>query len=212
MTLPDYLLNITLVGLVILQVRGHKITRSRLLFPLVATVVVGSQYLHGIPTAGNDLVLVVGLAVLGGLLGSFAALATSVRLDGAVAFAKAGALAAVLWVLGIGPGGLLLLGNPRWEVRDRPLQHRQPHHLGHGLVDGLHPHGTRGGDIPDRSALPEDPSHRCRHPSRRVHPEPRGRLSGCLNTKSRLSLSSGIIAAWGRPPSSGRCSGRAGKG
>lgn len=102
MTLSDYLLNITLVGLVILQVRGHKITRSRLVFPLVATAVVGLQYLHGIPTAGNDLVLVIGLALVGGLLGSLAAVATSVRSDGAVAFAKAGAVAAVLWVLGIG--------------------------------------------------------------------------------------------------------------
>lgn len=102
MTLSDYLLNITLVGLVILQVRGHRITRSRLLFPLVATAVVGLQYLHGIPTAGNDLLLIVGLAIAGGLLGSLAAVATSVRLDRGVAFAKAGAVAAVLWVLGIG--------------------------------------------------------------------------------------------------------------
>ncbi len=102
MTFTDYLLNITLVGLVILQIRGHRITRSRLLFPVVITAVVALQYLHGIPTAGNDLLLVVALAVMGGLLGSLAAVATSVKLDGAVAFAKAGGVAAVLWVVGIG--------------------------------------------------------------------------------------------------------------
>jgi hypothetical protein len=85
MTTTDYLLNITLIGLVILQVRGHKITRARLVFPLVATVWVASQYLHTIPTAGNDTVLEIGLGLLG-----------------TGAFAKAGLVAAVLWVLGIG--------------------------------------------------------------------------------------------------------------
>jgi hypothetical protein len=106
MTTTDYLLNITLIGLVILQVRGHKITRARLVFPLVATVWVASQYLHTIPTAGNDTVLEIGLGLLGTALGVLAALATSVRRDGegagGGAFAKAGLVAAVLWVLGIG--------------------------------------------------------------------------------------------------------------
>lgn len=101
MTLPEYLLNIFLVALVVLQVRGHKITKARLVFPLVVTIWVCTSILHGIPTAGNDLVLVVG-GMLGATLGSLAALATTVRRDGASAFAKAGALAAALWVAGIG--------------------------------------------------------------------------------------------------------------
>ena len=38
MTITDYLMNIGLIALVVLQIRGHKVTRARLLFPLVATV------------------------------------------------------------------------------------------------------------------------------------------------------------------------------
>ncbi len=102
MTFTDYLLNITLIGLVILQIRGHRLTKARLLFPLVATVVVAGQFLHTIPTAGNDLLLIVGLACVGGTLGALAGLATTVRRDGAGAFAKAGVVAAVLWIVGIG--------------------------------------------------------------------------------------------------------------
>lgn len=102
MTTSDYLLNITLVGLVVLQVRGHKMTFARLIFPLVATAWVGSQYLHTIPTAGNDTVLEIGLALVGALLGTSAALATTIRRDGSAAIAKAGLVAATLWVLGIG--------------------------------------------------------------------------------------------------------------
>ena len=102
MTITDYLMNIGLIALVALQIRGHKVTRARLLFPLVATVFVAAQFLHAIPTAGNDLVLIVGLASMGAALGAGAGLVTAVRLDGVSAFAKAGLVAAVLWVVGIG--------------------------------------------------------------------------------------------------------------
>ncbi|HEY5272155.1 MAG TPA: hypothetical protein VIJ34_02860 [Acidimicrobiales bacterium] len=102
MTITDYLMNIALVGLVILQVRGHQITVARLLVPVVATLWFCSQILHTIPTAGNDVGLEASLAVVGALFGIAAGFATSIRRLGEGAFAKAGAMAAVLWVLGIG--------------------------------------------------------------------------------------------------------------
>ncbi|MGP0108002.1 MAG: hypothetical protein ACLPR9_03900 [Acidimicrobiales bacterium] len=102
MTITDYLMNIGLIALVVLQIRGHEVTRARLLFPLVATVFVAAQFLHAVPTAGNDLVLIVGLACVGAALGVGAGLVTAVRLEGVHAFAKAGLVAAVLWVVGIG--------------------------------------------------------------------------------------------------------------
>jgi hypothetical protein len=102
MTTTDYLLNIALIALVILQIRGHKVTRARLVFPLVATVFVAAQFLHAVPTSGNDLVLIVGLASAGAALGAAAGLTTAVRRVGAGAFARAGLVAAVLWVVGIG--------------------------------------------------------------------------------------------------------------
>lgn len=102
MTVTEYLLNIGLVGLVVLQIRGHKVTRARLLFPVVVTVWVASSFLNGLPTAGNDALLEATLAAAGVALGLMAGLATTVTRQGAGAFAKAGALAGVLWVAGIG--------------------------------------------------------------------------------------------------------------
>ncbi|MDE3086979.1 MAG: hypothetical protein KGJ77_09460 [Acidobacteriota bacterium] len=102
MTITEYLLNLFLVGLVVLQLRGRTLTVRNLVLPVVITLVVASQFLHGLPTAGNDLVLEVAGAVTGALLGAGAGLATSVRRSGRNAVAKAGAVAAVLWVVGIG--------------------------------------------------------------------------------------------------------------
>jgi hypothetical protein len=48
-------MNIGLIALVVPQVRGQKVTRARLFVPLVSTVFVAAQFLHVIPTAGNDL-------------------------------------------------------------------------------------------------------------------------------------------------------------
>jgi hypothetical protein len=102
MTATEYLLNIGLIGLVVLQIRGHKITRARLLLPVVVTLWVAAQFLHGLPTAGNDTVLEASLALTGAILGVLAGLATTVHRHGAEAFAKAGVVAAALWVAGIG--------------------------------------------------------------------------------------------------------------
>jgi hypothetical protein len=102
MTITEYLMNFALVGLVILQIRGHKITVARLLVPVVMTFWFASQILHAIPTTGNDVVLEASLALVGAILGVAAGLATNIRRLGEGAFAKAGAVAAVLWVLGVG--------------------------------------------------------------------------------------------------------------
>ncbi|HEV7146265.1 MAG TPA: hypothetical protein VGN48_04635 [Pedococcus sp.] len=102
MTTTEYMLNLALVGLVLLQIRGLRVTKAALVFPVVMTVWIATSLLKSIPTGGNDLVLEIGGAVTGATLGVCAGLATSVRRKGATAVAKAGALAAVLWVLGIG--------------------------------------------------------------------------------------------------------------
>jgi hypothetical protein len=102
MTIPDYALNIALISLVVLQIRGHRITRARLLFPVLMTVWACSQFLHAVPAAGNDLALVTALALLGGTLGVLAGATTSLSRRDDGAFAKAGPIAAFLWVLGIG--------------------------------------------------------------------------------------------------------------
>ena len=103
MSTYDYLINAVLVLLVVRQIRGSRLDLMNLVLPLAITAGVAFEYLHSIPTQGNDLVLILGLAGVGVVLGGAAAATTRLSLgkDG-VPFAKAGAVAATLWVLGIG--------------------------------------------------------------------------------------------------------------
>lgn len=103
MTIFDYLLNIALVALVVLQMRGRRLDRRGLLLPLGLVAWAASHYLYGIPTAGNDLVLVV-VGVLAGLtLGAASAALTRLDVDrDGVPVARATLAAAALWVVGIG--------------------------------------------------------------------------------------------------------------
>lgn len=103
MTLFDYLLNIALISLVVLQMRGRRLDRRGLVLPLVLVGWAATHYLRGIPTAGNDLVMVVGGILLGATLGTASGFLTRVTMspDG-VPFARATGWAAALWVLGIG--------------------------------------------------------------------------------------------------------------
>jgi hypothetical protein len=72
------------------------------IFPLVLMVFVGAQYLHSVPTAGNDLVFIVLLAAVGLALGLVGGFATQVRAEAGVALARVGWIAGGLLVLGIG--------------------------------------------------------------------------------------------------------------
>ena len=101
MTISDYLIDITLIALVLFQVRGRRLTVRGLLLPIGLVAYVAFSYLRGIPTAGNDLVLVLGCAAVGALLGGLAGHFTSVRPDAQGSpVAKAGFIAAGLWILG----------------------------------------------------------------------------------------------------------------
>ncbi len=103
MTLSDYLIDIGLIALVLLQVRGRRLTTRGLLLPLAIVGYVAVTYLKGVPTSGNDLVLVVGCALAGAALGALSGTFTSVYPDhDGIPVAKAGAIAAGLWILGTG--------------------------------------------------------------------------------------------------------------
>jgi hypothetical protein len=102
MTAFEYALNIVLVGLVVLQIRGIRLTKAALLVPVVVTAWAASQILHTIPTGGNDVALEAIFGLAGVTLGAAAGLVTAVRRDGTAAVAKAGAVAALLWIVGIG--------------------------------------------------------------------------------------------------------------
>ncbi len=103
MTFSDYLIDITLISIVLFQMRGRKLTFHSLLLPVGIVAYVAITYLKAIPTNGNNLFLIVGCAAVGATLGGLAARFTTVRVNGdGIPVAKAGLLAAGLWILGTG--------------------------------------------------------------------------------------------------------------
>lgn len=103
MTITDYLVNIVLIGLVILQVRGGRLDMRTLIRPVLIVAAAALYYLRGVPTAGNDLLLYVVLGGIGLVLGVACAATTRVwRAADGYGYAKAGVLAAAFWVLGVG--------------------------------------------------------------------------------------------------------------
>ena len=96
----DYILDSALVLIVLLQIRERTLTNRSLIRPLVIVGIAVASYLNGFPTAGNDLVLVGVLGMLGLLIGVASGLTT-------VFFPSASE--AVIYVM----MGLVLLVRPR---------------------------------------------------------------------------------------------------
>jgi hypothetical protein len=103
MTTTDYLIDSVLVLLVLLQIKERTLTTKTLIRPLVIVAVAAANYLHGVPTTGNDLVLVAILAITGGAIGLASAQTVIMRLGphGEV-LARAGWASGFFWVLGMG--------------------------------------------------------------------------------------------------------------
>jgi hypothetical protein len=103
MTTTDYLIDSALVLLVLLQVKERTLTTKALVRPLVILTIAVANYLHGIPTAGNDLVLVGVLALLGLSIGVASGQTVLMRRGRAGnVLARAGWASAIFWVLGMG--------------------------------------------------------------------------------------------------------------
>jgi hypothetical protein len=103
MSFSDYLLDAVLVLLVFRQVREARFDTKSVLLPLGIIGWVVDSYLHTVPTDGNNLLVVIGLTLVGATFGSLSALTTRVRTDGGrFALVKAGWVAAGLWVLSMG--------------------------------------------------------------------------------------------------------------
>lgn len=102
MTTTDYLIDIALLLVVFRQIREGRVDTRFVLVPLGIVGFVAHSYLHSIPTAGNDVLLIAALVVAGAVLGVAGGFATRVRFDGEHALARAGVVAVALWVLGMG--------------------------------------------------------------------------------------------------------------
>ncbi len=102
MTFSDYLINAVFVFVVLRQARERQLDLRSLLVPLAVVFFVARNYVHSIPTAGNDLVLVGLLSSVGLGLGLLSGFATRVRIaDSGVALARVGWVAGALLITGI---------------------------------------------------------------------------------------------------------------
>jgi hypothetical protein len=102
MTTTDYLINAMFVLIVVRQARERELDLRSAIVPLLLVAFVGHLYIHSIPTAGNDLVLIGLLATVGLTLGVVSGLATRVRAgENGLAVVRVGWLAGALLVFGI---------------------------------------------------------------------------------------------------------------
>jgi hypothetical protein len=103
MTISDYVLDIALVLLVLLQIKERPVTNRDLIRPLIIVSVAVVLYADGLPTTGNDLVLLAALAITGATIGLASGFAARMRVaaDGAVV-GRSGWLSGFFWVLGMG--------------------------------------------------------------------------------------------------------------
>lgn len=102
MTATEWITDIALILVVFRQLREDRLRPVTFLIPLGIVAFVAHTYLDSIPTAGNDLVLIGSLIGIGAVLGITGGVYTRVRAAGEHILIKAGAVAAALWVLGMG--------------------------------------------------------------------------------------------------------------
>jgi hypothetical protein len=101
MTTSDYIINAVFVLVVLRQARERQLDVRGFVVPLAVVLFVAHQYVHSLPTAGNDLALIGLLTVLGLSLGIVCGFATHVRTGDGVALARVGRLASGLLIVGI---------------------------------------------------------------------------------------------------------------
>ena len=102
MTTTDYLITAVLALMVVPQIRGMKINLTNAVRSIVLVGAAAAYYLKAVPTGGHDVPLYLLGALVGGLLGLGCALTTRISRNAeGVAIAKAGVVAAVLWVVGM---------------------------------------------------------------------------------------------------------------
>ena len=102
-TATMYVINAILVLMVIRQIREHPLDLRSLAVPVLAVGAAAVLFLRSVPVSGNDIVLELACVAAGATMGTVAGLATKLRRgsDGR-ALARAGWLAASLWIAGVG--------------------------------------------------------------------------------------------------------------
>ena len=102
MTTTEWITDIALILVVFRQLREGRLDLKTFLIPLGIVAFVAHTYLDSIPTAGNDLVLIGAMVGVGAALGIAGGIYTRIRSAGGHLLIKAGAVSAILWVVGMG--------------------------------------------------------------------------------------------------------------
>jgi hypothetical protein len=102
MSTTDYIVDIALILVIFWQVRPRELTAGAVILPLAIIAYAGFHYLHRFTVAGNDVLLMAVLALVGVLLGSWSGLATRVWREHGRVLSRAGVLAAATWITGMG--------------------------------------------------------------------------------------------------------------
>jgi len=102
MTPFDYITDMALVAVVVLQMQVGALTLRSLLLPLGQVAGTGLVYLRPVSLSGNNAALIAVLVAAGLTVGTLSGVTTSVWRRGSAVVSRAGLLAAFLWVLGMG--------------------------------------------------------------------------------------------------------------
>ncbi|MBO0821445.1 MAG: DUF1453 family protein [Nocardiopsaceae bacterium] len=132
MNITDWIIDIALILVVFRQLRESRLGPVTILLPLAIIAWACSQYLHGLPTAGNDLVLIGTMTAVGAVFGLFSGLLTRVtRRDGHV-YIKATVTAAALWVIAMG----FRLAFAVWASHPSGAAHLTSFSMAHDITSG----------------------------------------------------------------------------
>jgi hypothetical protein len=132
MTTTDWIIDIALVLIVFRQLREEAISKKTFIIPLAMITFAAKNYLHSIPTAGNDLVLIGLFTAVGVVFGLAGGLLTQVRtLQGRVHI-KATPGAAALWVASMG----FRLGFAVWSTHPSGAAHLTSFSASHHITTG----------------------------------------------------------------------------
>jgi hypothetical protein len=103
MNINMYVINAILVLMVVRQIREHSLDLRSLAVPVLAVGAAAVMFLHSVPGGGNDIALELAGVSAGAAMGAVGGVATRLRrgADGR-ALGRAGALAASMWVAGVG--------------------------------------------------------------------------------------------------------------
>ena len=102
MTTSLWIIDITLIALVLLQIRRRRLTLVQILLPIALVLWAAIAFVHSVPLGGHNALVIGGLVVAGTLLGTAIGFTTHMsRTDGRVT-TRAGVVAAVLWTAGMG--------------------------------------------------------------------------------------------------------------